>query len=118
MFQDKLQTKYIGKVDKIKNYELTAPLVYRGHTVPIGFKTNLASIPIWIKWINRKFYYWLKFITKRPSVLHDYLYESDIPRKRCDKIYQEALDSEDINPFIVDTFYLAVRLFGGKNYGN
>lgn len=116
-FTTELKVKKLGKEKGIKQYQLVQPLRYGKYIVPIGFKTNLASIPLWIKWVYPKFYYYLKTVTSKSSVLHDYLYEGKLSRKECDIIYRESMETEEVNPFISDIFYLCVRMFGGGSYG-
>lgn len=56
-----------------QEYELTAPLVYQGHTdtwtIPVGFRTDLASVPSWAQWLiphNGPY--------APAAVVHDWLY--------------------------------------------
>lgn len=96
-------------------YQLLAPLIlnYRGIliTVPIGFKTDLASVPrvpfIYNKWGNR---------AHREAVIHDYLYKRDaipdLPRTMCDIIFREAMISRGNSPDVYEPMYEAVTAVG------
>lgn len=74
--------------------------------VPVGFVTDLASIPLGIKWCHRE------------GVLHDYLYRIDAyyPKDTADRIFLEAMQSRKKSVFTQIVFYLAVKWFGGKSY--
>lgn len=101
-------------------YKLDFPLSYRTDagriiTVPMGFVTDLASIPR----IFRTFFTG-HGKSRKPAVIHDYLYSLYHPRKRADKIFLEALKASGMNWIGRRTMYLAVRAGGwiayrGKN---
>ena len=107
MFKTKLKTFKIEK----GVYALKSELIYKTDDleiiVPVGFKTDLASVPKPLKKIWKPFGKY-----SRSAVLHDYLYETDMDRKECDKLFKEAMISDDVNPFTIDAFYIIVRLFG------
>ena len=67
MFKTKLKVSYI-KGTKPKQYTLNKILQYDKIIVPIGFKTDLASIPYPLNKILKPF---RKYT--RASVLHDFL---------------------------------------------
>ncbi|MGH3938816.1 MAG: DUF1353 domain-containing protein [Pseudonocardiaceae bacterium] len=66
----------ISQVDSTE-WELTAPLVYYGtrqiFTVPIGARTDLASIPRWLRAL-------IKFDEAASAALHDWLWRCEVPR--------------------------------------
>jgi len=78
-------------------------------TVPIGFKTDFASIP-------RAFYTLIGPPTGeygKAAVIHDYLYRNAIgTRKRADKIFYEAMGVLGVSAWKRKVIYWAVRIFG------
>lgn len=66
-FETRLELRYVG----LGKYETTAPLVYRGErdviTVPVGFRTDLASVP--------RLFWWLlppTGVYERAATFHDF----------------------------------------------
>ena len=83
--------------------------------VPVGFKTNFASIP--------KFLWGIYSPTDRrygkAAVVHDYLYSRGyFERKICDKIFLEAMGVLNSPTYLKYLFYWNVRLFGKSYYKN
>ena len=83
-------------------------------TIPDGFETDLASIPRW---------YWAVSNPSNSdfmgaSILHDYLYRctSSYTRTEADSIFYYALRGKDVSVYTSYKMYLAVRLFGGRNF--
>lgn len=82
--------------------------------VPADFNTDLASIPKWLwSFISPQY---SAFVM--PAILHDYLYAcpGNIPRKTMDDILYSALISEGVTKFTASKMWLAVRIFGAKNF--
>ncbi len=92
-------------------------------TVPIGFETNLASVPRFLWGLISP------WDVARAAVLHDYLYsicvkryntiteyESAELRKVADEIFLIAMSSSDpeVPKWKIEACVWAVRLFGGK----
>ena len=76
--------------------------------VPIGFRTDFASVP-------RIFWAIISPVDKhgKAAVLHDYLYAEGLyKRKRCDEIFLEAMDVLGVNDTKKYIMYYMVRLFG------
>lgn len=107
----------ILKVVPGSTWQLAEPLTYN-HThyglinVPSGFKTDLASVPR-IAWriVNPS-----TSGTRRPAVIHDYIYNcltNRFGRKQADKIFYDALRECGTNYLLVNLMYFAVRI-GGK----
>lgn len=75
---------------------------------PIGFVTDLASIPRGMRW----------FVTghdetRAPSVIHDYLYQRRIgERSWADWVFLVAMKDEGVAFFTRWACYYAVRAFG------
>jgi len=95
-------------------FELTEVVSYHSRkfdefvTVPIGFKTDFASIPrIARVLINRN------GKSREAAVVHDYLYKRHIySRKIADHIFLEAMQDSDVNVFVRRSMYMAVRAGG------
>jgi len=91
-----------------------APLQWREDNgelivVPVGFRTDLASIP--------RLFRNLPFldpngISRRPAVLHDYLYSKQVTRISADYKLFKALRVEGASYATAWTFWAAVRCFG------
>lgn len=82
------------------------------YTVPKGFKTDFATLPVAaIPLLG------LKFKFSKANVLHDYLYATGkFSRKQCDDIYYRALIKLGTNRYKAKLAYCAVRLLGEKHY--
>lgn len=103
-------------------WDLGAPLVwadgvYGTLTVPVGFRTDLASIP--------RLFRNLPFLdpdglSRRPATTHDYLYGSPAGRRLgkafADDFLYDALISEGVSKSAAAAFYAAVHYFGGSSW--
>ena len=82
--------------------------------VPIGFVTDLASIPraLWgiIAPSDDHFVY--------PAILHDFLYSCPrtLPRDKIDSIFYSFLRERGVKKFQAYQFFLAVRIFGNSHF--
>ena len=117
-FTTDLKYELTDKTDQGRSvYRLTEQFAYRVGSlddplvtinVPVGYETDLASIP----WPFR-----LIFKPDRPcwkaDVGHDYIYTNmpQISRIIADSIFLEAMLVLGINVIVAYTFYLAVRIF-------
>jgi len=105
-------------------WRLTEPLIYDGGsgqviTVPVGFVTDLASIP--------QFAWSLGFGPEgrwnRPAVVHDYLYATRgeggrYTRAQADKILDQAMAECDVPAWRRAVIWAAVRLGGAGGWGH
>ena len=76
--------------------------------VPIGFRTDFASIP-------RIFWMIISPIDKhgKAAVIHDYCYSEGLySRKKCDRIFLEAMTVLKVNKIKRLIMYYNVRIFG------
>lgn len=85
-------------------------------TVPVGFRTDFASIPnIAVAIFGRP-----SGEVAPPSVLHDFLYstkyEGSINRQEADNIFLQALNEAGVSWFKRMSLYLAVRVRGALFY--
>lgn len=102
-----------------------APLVWRAPagngsprftsiTVPEGFVTDLASVPRFLR--DRKAFD-VNGLSRRPAVLHDYLYATGKGGKTfADEVFHAALRTEGVGAMNAWMFYQAVNWFGGVAY--
>ncbi len=96
---------------------MTTPLLYRSKllgreiAVPVGFKTDFASVP-------RLPLVYLAFggIGDKAAVVHDYLYHSAFERALADAILKEALLVCKIPTWKAWMMWGGVRLFGWRRY--
>lgn len=103
-------------------WTVTAPLiwqdaVYGRLVVPAGFVTDLASIPRLFRnlpWLDPN------GLSRRPAVVHDWLYGSQPGRrygkKFADSFLRAALIAEGATHGDAMTFYYAVHWFGGSSW--
>ena len=80
--------------------------------VPRGFLTDLASTPriLWPVFPPYDTY-------ASAAVMHDHLYNiKDRPRKKCDRLFLEAMSHSNVPIWKRYLIYWAVRLFGGSHY--
>lgn len=97
-----------------------APLVYFTHlgtaiTVPVGYSTDLASVPRFAWRIVRPDHP----TARRAAVVHDFIYTNltDVYLKRhADEIFHEALLEDGTNRFLAYLMYCAVRIGGKGNW--
>lgn len=102
--------------DQPTKWRLVAPLVWmakdRVLTVPAGFVTNLASIPIGFRNLLN-----VNGRSRKPAVLHDWLYRTHImSRKEADQLFREALKAEGLGPITRNLYYAGVRIGGHAPY--
>lgn len=82
-------------------------------TVCKGFDFDFASIPRLFRGILPKD--GMKY--DRASCLHDALYASKVFNKEtCDLLFKEAMKSDGVSDFWINTMYLAVKYGGRKAY--
>lgn len=84
------------------------------YTVPLGFTTNLASIPR-ILW---SIYSPNKANTIPAAVIHDYLYfcPGEMTRSEADSIFYDALVYKHVSSFSAYKYWAAVRIFGNSHF--
>lgn len=98
-------------------YVLLQPLRYNkrkgvSYTIPKGFKTDFASIPQGFRWLITG-----HDQTRKPAVLHDYLYRKGIgTKKNADTLFKDAMKEEGTPWYKRHAAYLAVHLFGRGNF--
>ena len=92
-------------------FEVTNDFTYEGSSfvrVPAGTKTDLASIPFFMRSIMSQ-----TGRSRKPAVVHDYLYASKWQtRKVCDQLFQEMLRARGYSRFQAAIFYSGVRAGG------
>jgi hypothetical protein len=114
-FLSKLSLENADNTDDGKWF-ITSPLVYQSDlamqafTVPVGFPTDLASVPR-IPIIFDA----LGATANAPAALHDYLYTSHLTtRSMADAILREASASVGIPAWRSWMMWSGVRVFGSK----
>src|SRR5450755_4492551 len=90
-----------------------APLVWQGVfgpiTVPIGFRSDLASIPVSFRALKQ---FDVGGVSRKPALLHDWLYAwRGIGKDNADELLRLALIAEGASDFAAQTFYLGVHVF-------
>lgn len=83
---------------------------YKAVPVPVGFVTDLASVPraFWSLLRPDGIYSWA-------AILHDYLYwEQFVSRAQADEIFRFAMQDFKIEPTVIETLYIAVRAGGAS----
>ncbi len=112
MFQSDLSVKKIGE----RTWKLLEPLIWKAKKsimVPIGFKTDFASVPQGMWWFCAP----ASGNHARASVLHDYLYKTGrVSRKEADEIFRDAMKACGVGWFKRNSMFWAVRGFGGSHY--
>jgi hypothetical protein len=118
MFQSELNLIAIdGRPDL---WRFGAPLVWAletgdAITVPIGFITDMASIPHGVDWLPNLD---RTGISRRPAALHDWLYGGDRTRGKdfADLTLRAALISDGMGDFGAWEYYTAVHRFGQSSW--
>lgn len=101
-------------------WQVAMPLVYdHPHygeiVVPVGFSTDLASIPRFFHRVVNP----CTVGTRRPAIVHDYLYsgETALTRKQADQVLYDALRECGVNWALANAMYYAVRVGGASYWG-
>ena len=111
-------------------WEVTEPLYYRYLNtskglqplssqlimVPVGYLSDLASVPH----LARRFIDSLPPSTRRPSVVHDFIYTHlthRFTKREADRIFYEALLEEGTSRLVAWLMWKAVSLAGRGNWG-
>ena len=111
-FRTALEVRLLPENDGGPRWQLISPLVYysdvmnREIIVPIGFVSDFVSFCL------------LKNVGHRASVVHDWMYESDVDRELADKVLREALCVSGVPDELSEDMYLAVRLCGRRHKVN
>lgn len=100
-----------------KRYTLTRHFRYQTRngkvTVPAGFKTDFASVPRVFRFIVTG-----HDLTRKAAVIHDYLYQSGLGRRKtADKIFLMAMDESGVPAWKRYAMYYAVRVGGWISWG-
>lgn len=117
-FRAKFTTALDLRAHRPNEWVLLQPLRYWAasgvaYGVPAGFVTDLASIPR-----PARVLFSPNGSSRRPAVLHDWLYCSRIvDRRRADDLFREALGVEGVGWITRQTLWAAVRM-GGWVYWN
>jgi hypothetical protein len=83
-------------------------------TVPMGFVTDLASIPR-----LPVIYLLLNGIADEAGVVHDYAYSTGlVPRIKADQVLREACICSGVSLWKASLIYAGVRIGGGSHYGS
>ena len=105
-------------------WRLGAPLVWCDPTygrlcIPVGFVTDLASIPRLLRNIPMLD---PNGLSRRPAAMHDFLYGSRIGRRFgkqfADSFLRSALLAEGASQGTAGAFYWGVHLFGQSSWDN
>lgn len=121
-FQGNLRFEPVTMVSGKRWYRLLEPVSYTSHrlgnmtlTVPAGFLTDMASVPILLQPLIQK-----DDGALWPAVIHDWLYSNDcdlaISRKMADEVLLEAMTECGVGPVKRGLIYHAVRLGGGNSW--
>ena len=110
----------IKSIRRSSFFTLEKPLTYQylqantAYTVPVGFKTDFASIPKIFQSIIAD----SESDIRDAAVIHDWLYSTGfVPRLEADRILRAAmleLGASRLKAYVV---FLAVRLGGASHYG-
>lgn len=117
MFQSELVASFIPRTDNLK---LLEELIYWERrskqliVIPVGFVSDGASVPQ-VLWgvMGHPF----SKQVREAAVLHDFLYYNNIvSRAKADQIFYDALRELGMEYVQAQSYYIAVRSFGGLHY--
>lgn len=94
-------------------YVTTEAIEAAGYTIPAGFVTDLASIPVALQGERMRpdGPWW------RAAVLHDWLYVTNaVPRAEADRLFLDTLRADGVRAAARVPMFLMVRAFGGNAY--
>ncbi len=113
-------TPLVGEYnDAMTLFTLAEPFTFydvagKTYSVPVGFTTDFASIPKWLRWLIPP-----TGLYGKAAALHDWLYSTGIvSRRRADFIFLRAMRVLEVAKWKRRAMYRAVRCFGQKNYKN
>lgn len=119
MFKNELKIEAVRGEDA---YVLIDPLIYTVDDgdviiVPVGFKTNFASVPSMAKWYIDDDSY----LIRSPSVVHDFLYSKGssvygYTREAADKVLRTAMIEQGMRKSQAYFIYYILRAFGGSHW--
>ena len=116
-FTEDLIIKWVPDIKKFKvfitfDYHVGSEYSSEIIRIPAGFLTDLASIPPPARWLIPK-------LGKhaQAAVIHDFMYRIHLyDRKKCDKIFLEAMKVLKVPLWKRMVMYRAVRMFGGLSW--
>lgn len=91
-------------------------------SVPVGFETDLASVPRWLPITNML----AGGTAIKAAVFHDYLYHHPayyndvrrmVPRQICDDVFDEIMEAEHVPGWRKSLMWAGVRVGGWLSYG-
>lgn len=90
-----------------KKFELAENIIIEGFVIPKGFKTDFASIPLFlVPFIGRP----TKKEFRRASILHDFLLVSgQVSSTKASKLFKKVLIEDGTNKIKANIMYLGVR---------
>lgn len=78
--------------------------------IPAGFRTDLASIPWYLRWLPG---FSPTGLHRLAAILHDYLYTvQDRTRAEADALFLEAMEACGVGPVLRKSLYAGVRIGG------
>lgn len=115
MFVSELQLTALLEPDE---WALATPLIWqeRGQRieVPVGFVTDLASIPAALRGVLS-----VTGRSRKPAVLHDYAYCAQVlSRADCDELLRRALIAEGMTAATARLYWAGVRAGGGSHWSD
>lgn len=93
-------------------FKLKEPLTMSGVSVPVGFETDLASVPRFLWSILPPMGNYLE-----AAIVHDFMYRTSYKTKSyADNVFRENMKRYGVKKWKVKTMYFFVRLFGRGSY--
>lgn len=97
----------------LEEFSFSSDSLSRVITVPVGFVTDLASIPRAVQNVLPNDHPHIEM----PSVIHDYLYTvQTTTREQADKVLREGMELQGANTFVRNAVYQILRYFGGGHW--
>jgi hypothetical protein len=111
-----IKLKYLGYSDQYETLEVIKRTLSNGMeiSVPIGWRTDMASTPRIVWWIFPPFGTY-----SYAAVVHDYLYmtpEIIVSRRFTDAEFRRNMIEDGTSPLVANIFYFFVSLFGVWNW--
>jgi hypothetical protein len=111
-----IKLKYLGYSDQYETLEVIKRTLSNGMeiSVPIGWRTDMASTPRIVWWIFPPFGTY-----SYAAVVHDYLYmtpEIIVSRRFTDAEFRRNMIEDGTSPLVANIFYFFVSLFGAWNW--
>lgn len=112
LFPDPPKVRHLGGRFYVLTEDYRVKLDWFEATIPAGFVTDFASVPIWARWLIGR-----RGSHEAAALVHDWLYcAQPVSRRAADRIFRRLLIELDVPVWRRALLFAGVRLGGWKGY--